>query len=421
MLGGHGQKFGIDFYISAETLIEVLKVAPNAFIGTAFLEMESTGEAIAKAVREQLLPLAKEFYKHGKKKILLRNKTVFWNGPVYLDFWKEAFSDPRSREVFVPSMEETNSRTQGFSLAGKTGLLATGTVNHMSGRAVTDNACWNRIWEYGQTGHLSHMLRSLSIRRVYGADLLHINIYSPDIKTQLLPLYLLVDKGALPCPKPKDILSISDVALGMTTPDAEFISHGGNGHGQAHYQLGDDDFVIDRLDCYWGAATTPVHDFTRMAYESKRRLTTFIPRLPYGMATTISADTDLTQYPRFSYMLKTDGKYWIDENGIRTTAGTQIASVQNSLEEAAGRLPVRVSGDVSWSVIRIDPTHLRVILIDPGYLDPADRDAVIMLQQLEGVKCTDILSGEELSIKDRNIQLKVPMGILRVIDIEHSL
>lgn len=419
ILGGHAHVYGIDFYVSAETLTELLKVAPTTFKGTAFLELESTDETMAKAVQEQLLPLAKEFYKQGNRKILLRNKNIFWNGPVHLDFWKEAFTQTEYREVFVPSMEETNSRTQGLSLAGRTGLLLTGKVNHMSGRAVTDNVNWNRSWEYGQTGHLSHMLRALALSKVYGADWLHINIYS-DNKTELLPLFLLVNKGALPCPKPEDILSVSDVTVGVTTTDAEFMHHGTNGHQMTEYQLGDDTYVFDMLDCYWGGAPTPVHDFTRMAYGSKRRLTNFIPRFPYGMVTTVSAETDISEFPRLNTLLKTDGKHWINDQGEKQSAGSQILAIQDTLEKAAEKLPVRVFGDVSWSVLRIDAHHVRVILIDPGYLDPADRKAEIKLQHLEGVKCIDILTKEELAIANNFISVKVPLGILRIVDIEHQ-
>jgi len=51
--------------------------------------------------------------------------------------------------------------------------------------------------------------------------------------------------------------------------------------------------------------------------------------------------------------------------------------------------------------------------------DPADRKAEILLQHLEGVACTDILSGERLTIDTGRITLQVPAGIPRVVDVEH--
>lgn len=58
-------------------------------------------------------------------------------------------------------------------------------------------------------------------------------------------------------------------------------------------------------------------------------------------------------------------------------------------------------------------------LIDPGYLDPADRDATIVLQHLDGVACRDILSGENLPMDGGRIGLRIPAGTLRLMDIEH--
>ena len=61
-----------------------------------------------------------------------------------------------------------------------------------------------------------------------------------------------------------------------------------------------------------------------------------------------------------------------------------------------------------WSVVRLDPTHIRVTLIDPGYVDPADREADVVLQHVDGVRCIDILSGEELAISDGAIHARAP-------------
>jgi len=89
------------------------------------------------------------------------------------------------------------------------------------------------------------------------------------------------------------------------------------------------------------------------------------------------------------------------------------------LAESAARLPVLVSGDAHWSVVRLDPNHIRVTLIDPGYLDPADRNAEIVLQHINGVRCIDILSGRQLPLKNGRIHVTIPMGTLRIVDIEH--
>ena len=89
------------------------------------------------------------------------------------------------------------------------------------------------------------------------------------------------------------------------------------------------------------------------------------------------------------------------------------------LQAAANRLPVRVDGKVAWTVVRLDPTHVRVTLIDPGYICPADREATILLQHLQGSACRDILGGVSLPIVDNSIRVTVPAGTLRVVDVTH--
>ena len=70
----------------------------------------------------------------------------------------------------------------------------------------------------------------------------------------------------------------------------------------------------------------------------------------------------------------TDGQFFYDAQGAKRTAKDYRPVMVKELEAAAARLPVRVQGDVSWTVVRLDPAHVRVLLIDPGYLDPADRE-----------------------------------------------
>lgn len=419
IFAGHGRSFGIDFYISPITMVEMLKVAPNTLHGFVFAEFEATDEHLKRAINEQLLPLADSCFIYGKKKIFVRNKNIFWNGNVHLDMFKPLMANERYREVFVPSMEETNSRSQSLSLAGRTGLWMTGSFNHMSGRAVTDNANYNRIWEWGQTKRLSHFVRALSLSRVLGADHFQVNIYT-DNQTEMLPFYLMLEKGILPMPEPEDILSISSLTIGISTPDKDYIRHGSNGHNMAQYSPDEGEFVFDRLACYWGGSLIPDHDFEHYAMGAKRRMTNFIPQSPYGNLTTISAETDLNNFPSFSKMLVTDGKYWYDPQGKPHTAKEYKSVVIDALEEAASSLPLRVYGEAGWVAIRIDSTHIRLVVMDPGYLDPDDREAEVVFQHIDAVEVRDILSGEIISVKDGKFNLNIPLGILRVLDITHT-
>jgi hypothetical protein len=130
-------------------------------------------------------------------------------------------------------------------------------------------------------------------------------------------------------------------------------------------------------------------------------------------------DTTTLEGSRFERKITTDGRYFYSSGGRKESAAESRPGVESSLAEAAGRLPVRVYGDVHWSAARLDGNHVRVTLIDTGYLDPADRNVEIALQGLDGLACRDILSGEDLFEVDGRIRLQVPAGLFRIVDITH--
>ncbi len=96
------------------------------------------------------------------------------------------------------------------------------------------------------------------------------------------------------------------------------------------------------------------------------------------------------------------------------------AAVKAKLEEGASRLQVLVKGNVALTVVKLDDEHVRITLIDPGYTDPANREAEIVLQHLNGTSAKDILSGENISIIDKKMNISVPAGIFRIIDVQHD-
>ena len=146
----------------------------------------------------------------------------------------------------------------------------------------------------------------------------------------------------------------------------------------------------------------------------------FLPTYPYGLISMIPAETDLAQYPMLKSKIETDGEFFFDAEGNKKTASEYKPVAEAAVREASLKMPVRVEGDAAWSAVRLDPTHIRVLLLDSGYVDPADRNATIIAQTVNAVCCRDILSGEEIEIVDGKMAAVVPMGSLRILDIKHD-
>jgi hypothetical protein len=412
---GHGH--AVHFPLA--TFEKILAAAPRHLWGFEFAEVEGVDAHLQEVVEQIMLPLAEMCRARGKH-IAFHNKNIFWNGTCYLPFWRKVLLNEKYQDVFVPALEETNCRTQELSLAGRIGLWQAGAFNRWSCRIVTDNANFDRMWEYAGHQVLSHHFRQLASTAALGADVFYNTIQRGPAAAQLVPFYDMLEKGIIHIPRREELLSLPEAAIGMASPpSAQYIQHGINSHQYRYPQDEQPPMVLDRLDCYWAGAPLADYDVSRYVYGAERRQCNFLPPASYGMVGIVPADTLTGPKARFRQILRTDGQYWYDDQGKRREAAAYKDTVLAALESAAKRLPVRVTGQAHWSVVRLDPTHVRVTLIDPGYLDPAERDATIVLQHLDGVACRDILSGENLPMDGGRIGLRIPAGTLRVIDIEH--
>jgi lambda-carrageenase len=406
-------------HMSLETFKRVIDAAPRHLWGFDIAEIGEKLNADEQEILENiLLPLLDYCYEHGKKKVLLRTKNVFWNGSVHLPQWRRVFSNPRYRDILIPCLEETNSRTQELSLAGRIGLWQSGMVSHWGARVETDNGCFNRSWEWSSQQVFSHHLRNLVSVASHGADVLFLSIhqgpYSAELEKQLLPFFEMLEKGIVQVPERSSLASLSPVALGMQTPSEHFIRHGTNGTRVLHPE-DPPALIFDRLDWYWGGAPIAAHDVSGLLYGTQRRMCNFLPELPYGMVP-IAPDTEEGRCA-FTSVISTDGQVFYTEAGEAVAPDDFLPGLKDVVRRSREQLPVYVRGDAHWSAMWLDACRLRVIVIDPGYMDPADRNVELVLQSDGWLCCTDILSGESLAICEGVVAIQIPVGTLRIVDV----
>ena len=409
-------------HMSPETFERVLKVAPEHLWGFEFSEIgEKLDEHEQEIVEKVLLTLAEQCRQNGNKKILMRTKNIFWNGNIYHPFWEKVLLNGQYSDLFVPCLEETNSRTQELSLAGRLGLWQSGVFDHWASRAETDNACFNRSWEWSSQQVLSHNMRNLVSGASLGSDIyfnaVHQGPFSPKLEEQIMPFYEMLEKGVVHIPKRNELASLSELALGMTSPPSKgFLSHGTNGTQTIHPE-DQPPFVFDRLDWYWGGAPLESYDFSHYVYGIERRMCNFLPLTPYGMVTIVPDKTPEGINRPYKSKISTDGELFFDSSGKAYGPAEYRSVVEAKLGEASARLPILVQGIAHWSAAWIDENHLRVTLVDPGYLDPDDRDVSILLQQDGWTSCRDILGNEDLPLNEGVVNIRIPMGSLRIVDL----
>jgi hypothetical protein len=416
---GHGPAA----YMPLATMQAVLRAAPRHCRGFEFAELEHVDGHMAAIVGEILLPLARSCREHGRARIVVRNKNIFFNGTCYLPFWRPAWVDGGFADIFVAAMEETNCRTQELSLAGRMGLWLSGRIESWACRVVTDNACFDRMWEWSSQQLLSHHLRHLVSRAFLGADVFFTNIhqgpFSVDLARQLEVFGDMLARGIVHVPTRDQVLGVSPVRISMREPSPRFLAHGTNGH---RYSFPEDDhgpLVFDRLDAYWAGAPLPAHDFSNLAFNVTRRLTAFLPEFPYGLVAIVPEDPDARYPGGGDTRIVTDGEWYYTADGARRDPRDFAPHLVEALTRGSLAMPVRVQGPVHWAASRLDATHVRVLVMDPGYVDPAPRAARVSWPGLDVTRCRDVLSREVLATQGGGVALEVPAGVFRILDLEH--
>ncbi|MFI3318045.1 MAG: hypothetical protein SNH88_02530 [Rikenellaceae bacterium] len=431
--GGHGND---PYYYGLPTIKEAIDKANSVKkpIVLFWPELGGHGSEVEYLMQTHIYPIAE--YAEGKTaKMYMRTKDIFWLGSTYLTPWRDLLSG-KYASVFVPSMEETTDKTMDLTIAGRVGIWASGAVDSWGTRAIMDNVSFDRSRQFGYQRLPSHFLRMLIYHTSYGAS--YINNFQVD--DDYLSIYFdLIAKGLLYSPKREDILSFSPVHLGMKYPDEDYMAEGTDTKWTVRYDKRREQknkMVFSRMNGTWPGAPVNAWDFSAYASGVKDRRLNFLPPTPNGLVlitppqegafadkSAPRGDMISKLHPIYKDIAKefiTDGKSYFSADGKRRyVADEYYKVVAEAIEEGAKKLPISLEGeDVAWVLTQIDPTHLRLTLIDGGYINPDDRTAKVRFNTIKPVKVTDLLSGEMLTPSSNTMDIGVPCGLFRFIEIE---
>lgn len=411
---GHGTD---PFYLQIETLEAVLKAAPTTCYGFTYAEMANVEDPrVIYFIKEYVPRLAAACRVNGRAKLFFRYKNMFWAATSHMEPWKSMFFSGKYSDVLVPASEDTSSRTQDINLVGRVGMFAGGYVNDFAMRLIDDNpTSWRPLSPGGQRS-ASPYLRQGVMMAAYGAryGVLFDNKYFEGPGLNIM--YALMKSGALPVVNKEDILSIGSWHL-IDHLDEELIESVDNHHDMTNFSTDDDKSVFSVAHMHWAGASLPDYDFSKAALGVNYRWLNYMPELPFGMIPIVPSDYKSTLDQKvipYSVSNLKNGKV----DGKIVAAKDFGATIKSVAEQGARKLLVNVKG-AAWSAIRIDDNHIRVILIDPGYIDPQDRQVSVTFNQKQPLAAVDILSKESLKIADKSIKLTVPAGSMRFVDMEY--
>ena len=397
-------------------------------------ELEHYDSNFEFVLNDLIYPLAR--YCRGKNaNLFIRTKHTFWQSIAYLPMWSRMVSGEFA-DVFVPAMEETTDKSMELSMAARLGLWASGAVDAWGARCARDNTSFNRLRQHSHQMLPNHFLRQMVYNISCGAR--YINNFPVD-QAYMSLLWELIAKGAMYIPKRSEIVSFSPVHLSMTEPDARYLNEGNNAKWTSFYERASEEanpLVFSRLNGTWPGAPVTQWDFSRYAAGVRERRLNYLPPCENGLVLItppqqgVFATKDAPRgvmsdhlHPMYRNILKeylTDGRHYLSADGTQQYAADEYYRViEADIRDCAKLLPLTVSGDVAWVTAQSAPNHLRLTLIDSGYINPKTRTATVHFHTVKPVKMVDLLDQTRFNIGNApTVRIDVPCGMFRLIDIE---
>ncbi|WP_152286251.1 PQQ-binding-like beta-propeller repeat protein [Flavicella marina] len=432
--GGHG----VDpYYYGKETIKKVIDAGNGKPTVWVWPELTILHKKDFKYALDDLIYPLSDYSKSHNAKQFIRSKHIFWQSIVYKSEWSR-FLSGEFADVLIPSMEETQDFAMELSLASRLGLWTSGVANDWGTRCARDNPSFMRSRQFSHQNLPNHFLRNAIFHVSYGAA--YINNFNVDSEYSeyITVLWELIGKGVLYVPKRNEILSFSPVHLSITNPDETYLRDGNSSSTTLKYSKEKDNYVFSRLSSDWTGGQVTSWDFSSYAAGVKDRRLNFLAPYSNGMVLITPVQNGVYKqenternslvdnlHPIYKNILTeyiTNGKDYLSADGTKIMSASEYYhTIDEDIKKRASLLPITVTGEVAWVVAQTSGKHLRLTLIDNGYLNPKERVAKVQFHTIKPIQIKDILSEEKFKFnakEESSIEITIPAGMFRFIDVE---
>ncbi|MFC3120791.1 hypothetical protein [Agaribacter flavus] len=430
---GHGND---PYMFSPDTIQKVMDRANGKKSILIYPELEAYDEDAEWMVNDLIYPHA-VYGRSRNTKFFLRNKHTFWQSIVYQPAWSRLMSG-EFRDVFIPAMEETTDKSMELSVAARTGIWVSGVVDEWGARVARDSTSFDRTRQFSHQMLPNGYLRQM----IYAASLGARSFDNFPIDQNYMSLFWsMLAKGLIYLPRREELISLSPVHLSMAPPDQRYLEEGNDVKWTSYYNAQeerDNPMVFSRLNGSWPGSPTTTWDFSTYAAGVSERRLNFLPPYPNGLVLITPPQTgafaqkstfrlELTDlmHPMYQKGLKeyyTDGRHYYSADGTQTFAATTYANtIKDEIENAASLLPINVSGNVAWVAAQSGPQNIRLTLIDSGFINPSDKQAIVHFNTISPAEVSDLLSKETYSVNQAMpLTIDIKAGMFRFLDITFS-
>jgi len=377
-----------------------------------------------------LVPAIDAGIRHNRPTHMLM-KQNWWAFAPAMQALRSRLFTPERRKWIVPTVEASSDSTPENNLAGRVGMWRSGLVQQWGMNVIDDQLTTGKtLFMVPCDAH--HTIRHLVAYAALGATTFQIKLgylirdwpprfnlpmvgkvrYTPHgLLTQDLLIHLL-GKGLIDVPTPETVVGLSPVVWRFTEPSDAFLSASKND---------DLPYEVTRAGLFtgsdWPFLATPETYANRYALNVRHFSHSFIPETPYGLPVIVPA--------WFQGDMAWAAQQWITDgadavsDGKRKSAADMREPILKSLAQGARTLPVRATECFCAATRRPDGT-LRVTLVDPSYLQPAERHVTLISREpIQSLQ--DVVSGRVVPFEGREAKLTVPAGAFRILDLKSSL
>lgn len=416
-------------FITLETAEKILQTAPNYCVGFQTAEDEHI-ELIPRYFEHYFKPLANLCLKYGNKLCITKNKGLWWmSSPSHREVFDAMFEGGRDK-VSLASTENSNSRTPEINLFARGGLWQAGLLKNNNVSIHADLFSFNRFhqWEYPRTGnqYLRLMVAHTSLgmtmfnNRIRETQEEEMQSFETLGRESTAIFYHLLGKGLVFSPDRHDIVGYSSVGIVVHQPPKKWLTDAHNGHNPKLW-LDDEELhnaVFPHNGSLWGMTNTPDHVFQKVVFNKDRQFGYHIPPTPFGLVAIVPEFTNLGDVAGVTEWWHTNGiDVWKDEKQ-KFKGKAAAEKLCTDFARAAEKLPFRLIGDaVFMQVVKMGPHHYRLILVDPGWLNPKDHNVTVKIQLPGKFQVENMLEKVAYPVKNSTFTCRVNAGLFCIIDV----
>ncbi len=406
-----GVGFGSVPTLQPETAQRILAAAPKTCLGFLSCDDEVGGSYLL----DHVAPLLRICEQSGRRFVLQEGSGWWARTPAAL------FPDDRS-VALVPCAHDAGSRLSDLDLAARVGLWLDGRVHEWAARVSEHTFAALEEWNWGapETGHphlrelFAHTLLGASCFFLSGAEReggewTRMGLESAD------PFLHLLGSGRLSPPAPDEV-RVSRVALRFDEPAGEFLRPS----DLRLARVGARDpppppAAFARLSAAWALAPTAAEDVAGPFWGRTRQYVNPLPSGAAGFVCVLPGGMEPNP-TRWNRVWSTDGvRLRRDDQDVEPAQAAEALRV--ALDQAAQEDPFRIEGTAFRSVRSDGQGRFRIGLIDPGWIDPDQRELRLVARKGQRLRVTDELTGGSLGDPARLVRVILPPAGIRLLEV----